>query len=132
MRRVRSTVLFLAIVPLSLAAAAVARADIPADYKASLTRAPRRRGIRAGSGARQPGHRRFRRGVQRRSQPHEHSAGYQPISGNDYRPDEMDLPNICKTNTQNMDKWATGGGVYPSETDRYWYYMGYARGTGSS
>src|SRR5216683_5108649 len=33
------------------------------------------------------------------------SAVYQPISGNDYRPTEMDLPNICKTNTQNMDHW---------------------------
>src|SRR5258708_5176675 len=26
------------------------------------------------------------------------SAGYEPISGNDYRPDDKNLPNICKTN----------------------------------
>ena len=39
------------------------------------------------------------------------SAGYEPISGNDYRPDENDLPNICKTNTQNMDKWGRWRGL---------------------
>jgi len=31
------------------------------------------------------------------------SAGYQPISGNDYRTDDQDLPNICKTNKKVED-----------------------------
>src|SRR5690349_5595917 len=51
------------------------------------------------------------------------SAGYEPISGNDYRPDETDLPNICKTNTANPDSWVTDGTIYPSEADKYWYYI---------
>jgi hypothetical protein len=54
------------------------------------------------------------------------SAGYEPISGNDYRPDEKDLPNICKTNGVNPDVWAEDNTTYPSEADKYWYYMGYA------
>ena len=54
------------------------------------------------------------------------SAGYEPISGNDYRPTEKDLPNICKTNGANPDTWAVDGMVYPSATDKSWYYIGYA------
>jgi len=54
------------------------------------------------------------------------SAGYEPISGNDYRPDDKDLPNICKTNGASVDTWADDGTPYPSATDKYWYYMGYA------
>ena len=54
------------------------------------------------------------------------SAGYEPISGNDYRPDEKDLPNICKTNGVNPDVWADDNTTYPNDTDKYWYYMGYA------
>ena len=33
------------------------------------------------------------------------SAGYEPISGNDYRPTGKDLPHICKTNGANP--WLT-------------------------
>jgi len=51
---------------------------------------------------------------------------YQPISGNDYRPDEMDLPNICRTNTASKDFWLDDGSVFPSATDLYWHYIGYA------
>src|SRR5690349_20127266 len=29
------------------------------------------------------------------------SAGYEPLSGNDYCPGDKDLPNICKTNVAN-------------------------------
>lgn len=54
------------------------------------------------------------------------SAEYEPISGNDYRPDDKDLPNICKTNGVNPDVWADDGTTYPSETDKSWYYIGYA------
>ena len=54
------------------------------------------------------------------------SAQYEPISGNDYRPDDKDLPNICKTNGVSVDTWADDGSPYPSATDKYWYYMGYA------
>jgi hypothetical protein len=54
------------------------------------------------------------------------SAQYEPISGNDYRPDDKDLPNICKTNGASVDTWADDGSPYPSATDKYWYYMGYA------
>ena len=60
------------------------------------------------------------------------SAGYEPISGNDYRPDDKNLPNICKTNRAvevpgegSEDFWEDGT-RYPSETDKYVYYMGYA------
>jgi hypothetical protein len=51
--------------------------------------------------------------------------GYSPISGDDYRPGDLGLPNICKTNGQNPDHWE-GGGLYPSEEDPNWYYIGYA------
>ncbi len=54
------------------------------------------------------------------------SAGYEPISGNDYRPDEKDLPNICKTNEQNPDTWVVDGTQYPSATNKVEYYIGYA------
>jgi hypothetical protein len=55
-------------------------------------------------------------------------------SGADYRADDMDLPNICKTNkfledgTWSEDFWdeASGGGRYPSEAEPYVYYMGFA------
>ena len=54
------------------------------------------------------------------------SAGYEPISGDDYRPTEKDLPNICKTNVnQPPDTWVDGS-PYPSATERSWYYIGYA------
>lgn len=60
------------------------------------------------------------------------SAGYQPISGNDYRSDDQDLPNICKTNRAveapgegSEDFWEDGT-RYPSEESPYVYYMGYA------
>src|SRR4051812_35629447 len=51
--------------------------------------------------------------------------GYAPVSGDDYRPTEKDLPNICKTNGQNADTY-TDGSPYPPPPDKYWYYMGYA------
>jgi hypothetical protein len=54
------------------------------------------------------------------------SAGYEPLSGNDYRPTEKDLPNICKTNVnQPPDTWVDGS-PYPSATEKSWYYIGYA------
>jgi MYXO-CTERM domain-containing protein len=54
------------------------------------------------------------------------SAGYEPISGNDYRPDDKNLPNICKTNVNPPpDAWVNGD-PYPSATDKSWYYIGYA------
>ena len=58
--------------------------------------------------------------------------GYSPISGDDYRPGNLDLPNICKTNRAlevpgegSEDFWEDGT-RYPSENDLFWYYMGYA------
>ena len=54
------------------------------------------------------------------------SAGYEPISGNDYRPDEKDLPNICKTNGTNPDHWVADGSIYPSAAMPTEYYIGYA------
>jgi hypothetical protein len=58
--------------------------------------------------------------------------GYSPISGDDYRAGDLDLPNICKTNRAlevpgegSEDFWEDGT-IYPSPTDLYWYYMGYA------
>jgi hypothetical protein len=56
------------------------------------------------------------------------SAQYEPISGNDYRPDDKNLPNICKTNAANKDYYV-GGDMkpYPSTTPtKEAYYMGYA------
>ena len=57
---------------------------------------------------------------------------YSPISGDDYRPGNLDLPNICKTNRAaevpgegSLDFWEDGT-VYPSDADKFWYYMGYA------
>jgi hypothetical protein len=55
------------------------------------------------------------------------SAGYQPLSGNDYRPDDQNLPNICKTNVNPPpDTWVPSGDPFPSATDKSWYYIGYA------
>lgn len=54
------------------------------------------------------------------------SANYEPISGNDYRLGDKDLPNICKTNGENTDVWAEDGTTYPSAEDPHWYYIGYA------
>ena len=58
--------------------------------------------------------------------------GYSPISGDDYRPGNLNLPNICKTNRSlevagegSEDFWEDGK-RYPSETDKFVYYMGYA------
>jgi hypothetical protein len=60
------------------------------------------------------------------------SDGYQPISGNDYRSDDQNLPNICKTNRAvevpgegSEDFWEDDT-RYPSEEQPYVYYMGYA------
>jgi hypothetical protein len=57
------------------------------------------------------------------------SAGYEPISGNDYRPDDKNLPNICKTNTASQDTMLADGSPYPSTTPtKELYYIGYAHG----
>jgi hypothetical protein len=53
-------------------------------------------------------------------------------SGDDYRPDDMALPNINKTNrflidqTWSEDFWeeAAGGGRYPSDAEPHAYYLG--------
>jgi hypothetical protein len=55
-----------------------------------------------------------------------------PQSGDDYRPEDMALPNINKTNrflidqTWSEDFWeeAAGGGRYPSEAEPHAYYLG--------
>jgi MYXO-CTERM domain-containing protein len=58
--------------------------------------------------------------------------GYAPISGDDFRPGNLMLPNICKTNRAvekpgegSSDFWEDGK-PYPSEQNLYEYYMGYA------
>lgn len=58
--------------------------------------------------------------------------GYAPISGDDYRMGNLNLPNICKTNRAvekpgegSEDFWEDGK-RYPSEDKLYEYYMGYA------
>ncbi|HVY31691.1 MAG TPA: hypothetical protein VHB79_34385 [Polyangiaceae bacterium] len=58
--------------------------------------------------------------------------GYAPISGDDYRPGNLNLPNICKTNRAvekpgegSEDFWEDGK-RYPSDDNMYVYYMGYA------
>jgi hypothetical protein len=58
--------------------------------------------------------------------------GYSPLSGDDYRPGNLDLPNICKTNRSlevagegSEDFWEDGK-RYPNETEKFVYYMGYA------
>jgi len=58
--------------------------------------------------------------------------GYSPISGDDYRAGNLNLPNICKTNRAlekpgegSEDFWEDGK-RYPSEDKPYEYYMGYA------
>lgn len=58
--------------------------------------------------------------------------GYSPISGDDYRPGNLNLPNICKTNKsievpgQGSEDFWEDGTRYPSEAEKYTYYMGYA------
>lgn len=54
------------------------------------------------------------------------SAGYEPISGNDYRPGDKDLPNICKTNAANQDYWLEDNSPYPSAENQSEYYIGYS------
>jgi MYXO-CTERM domain-containing protein len=44
----------------------------------------------------------------------------------DYRPTDMNLPDICKTNTPAPEDHWVDGGVYPSATDLYWHYIGLA------
>lgn len=58
--------------------------------------------------------------------------GYSPISGDDFRAGNLNLPNICKTNKKkevpaegSEDFWEDGT-RYPSEAAPYEYYMGYA------
>jgi hypothetical protein len=58
--------------------------------------------------------------------------GYSPISGDDFRAGNLNLPNICKTNKKKEDPaegsedfWEDGT-RYPSEAAPYEYYMGYA------
>jgi hypothetical protein len=103
----------------------VARADVPSDYKGTPykgtpTAIPGRVELTnvdlGGSGvAWHADHNRT------------NSAGYQPISGNDYRSDDQNLPNICKTNVNPPpDTWVQSGDPYPSATDKSWYYIGYA------
>src|SRR5262245_40912110 len=124
MRAARTTVPSLALGLFAAALPALARADVPADYQGKPYQ---------GTPSAIPGRVELANvdiGGFNVSYNADHnrtnSAQYEPISGNDYRPDERDLPNICKTNGQNMDKWAGDGGTYPSENDRYWYYIGYA------
>jgi hypothetical protein len=56
---------------------------------------------------------------------------YSPLSGDDYRPGNLNLPNICKTNRKleadegSLDFWEDGT-VYPSQASPFEYYMGYA------
>src|SRR5690242_11850384 len=58
--------------------------------------------------------------------------GYSPISGDDFRPGNSNLPNICKTNkkkevpTEGSEDFWEDGTRYPSEAAPYEYYMGYA------
>lgn len=58
--------------------------------------------------------------------------GYAPISGDDYRPGNLNLPNICKTNRaqeapgQGSEDFWEDGSRYPSDAMPYVYYMGYA------
>jgi len=58
--------------------------------------------------------------------------GYSPISGDDFRMGNLNLPNICKTNkkkevpTEGSEDFWEDGTRYPSEAAPYEYYMGYA------
>jgi MYXO-CTERM domain-containing protein len=54
--------------------------------------------------------------------------GYSPLSGDDYRPTELDLPDICSTNVKPPpDSWDKAGGLpYPTAAKEHWYYMGLA------
>jgi hypothetical protein len=58
--------------------------------------------------------------------------GYSPVSGDDYRPGNLALPNICKTNRAvekpgegSEDFWEDGK-RYPSDDKLHEYYMGFA------
>src|SRR5450432_3106361 len=52
--------------------------------------------------------------------------GYSPLSGDDYRVGELDLPDICRTNNfAPPDTWDDGT-PYPTAAREYWYYMGLA------
>jgi hypothetical protein len=122
MSRFRGSVLFLGVAAQFLAIAP-ARADVPTDYKGTPY---------MGTPSAIPGRVELANldvGGEGVSYHADHnrmnSAGYEPISGNDYRPTEKDLPNICKTNEMSMDFWVDGK-PYPSDTVRAWYYMGYA------
>jgi MYXO-CTERM domain-containing protein len=54
--------------------------------------------------------------------------GYSPLSGDDYRPTELDLPDICSTNVKPPpDTWDKANGLpYPTAAKEHWYYMGLA------
>jgi MYXO-CTERM domain-containing protein len=124
MSRVRPRVLLLGLAAAQFTAVATARADIPADYKGTPY---------LGMPSVIPGRVELANldiggyGVSYAADHNRmNSAGYQPLSGNDYRPTEMNLPNICKTNVNPPpDAWVDGG-AYPSPTDKSWYYIGYA------
>jgi hypothetical protein len=52
--------------------------------------------------------------------------GYSPLSGDDYRVGELDLPDICRTNNfAPPDTWDNGM-PYPTAAKEFWYYMGLA------
>lgn len=58
--------------------------------------------------------------------------GYSPVSGDDHRPGNLNLPNICKTNKAvetpgvgSEDFWEDGK-RYPSDAKLHEYYMGFA------
>jgi MYXO-CTERM domain-containing protein len=52
--------------------------------------------------------------------------GYSPLSGDDYRVGELDLPDICRTNNfAPPDTWDDGR-PYPTAAREFWYYMGLA------
>jgi hypothetical protein len=52
--------------------------------------------------------------------------GYSPLSGDDYRVGELDLPDICRTNNfAPPDTWDDGK-PYPTAAREFWYYMGLA------
>ena len=122
-RRLRQ-VLLVGLSAFSVLAAARARADIPADYtgtpyKGTPSAIPGRVDlVNVDLGGAEISYHADHNRM--------NSAGYEPISGNDYRPDEKDLPNICKTNEANPDTWVVDGTTYPSATNKVEYYIGYA------
>ncbi len=122
--RIFRQVLVFAAGALPLLAAASARADVPADYpgkpyKGTPSAIPGRVDlVNVDTGGAEISYHADHNRM--------NSAGYEPISGNDYRPDEKDLPNICKTNGTNPDHWVVDGTLYPSEAMPTEYYIGYA------